>query len=325
MTGGEMLDSPEVKKKQFRMIYERLCERPRLRPHHVSKGLGIRPSSVVDRMKEAFEKGIIIGPQIRKRSFSNFRSYMYLLDCNDPTQTFEEFVRDERISYHAFLDGFCNILAISDRKLDVKDALLWGVTADYYVSYASDQSWRTSIHTMWKAVEDFNPQDYTPKGYITTHWDEEVEWSKEYELLYQEFKYNLRKPLEPLTRKNRISISKTRNFLEQLPQYCTIFMYYYPESLPAYNHRLYQFETGYEDFIIDLFSQLPTTCWFQKISGKLIAHISLLTNSVTENAQIRDVTALQIPVLIKELVRKEIIKNEAHARFECYWRKEVDV
>ncbi|MBU7038647.1 MAG: hypothetical protein HXS52_12015, partial [Theionarchaea archaeon] len=83
-------------------------------------------------------------------------------------------------------------------------------------------------------------------------------------------------------------------------------------------------ETDYEDFIIDLFSQLPTTCWFQKISGKLIAHISLLTNSVTENAQIRDVTALQIPVLIKELVRKEIIKSEAHAEFECYWRKEVD-
>jgi hypothetical protein len=323
--GGEMLDSPEVKKKQFRMIYERLCEKPRFRPHHMVKELGLRPSSVADRIREAFQKRYIVGPQIRKKSFSNLRSYMYLLDCDNPMRTFEEFVKDKNISYHAFLDGFCNILAISDRKLDIEGALLWGVTADYYVSYASDQSWRTTINNMWTAVRDFNPEDYTPKGHITTHWNEEVEWSKEHELLYQELKYNLRKPLGPLARKRGIHMGMIRNFVNQLPQYCIIFTHFYPESLPTYNHYLYIFRTEYEDFVIDLFSQLPTTCWFQRISGKLIGHISLLTSSVNqENTCIRDVTALQIPLLVKELVRKGIVKSEAHAKFECYWRKKFD-
>ncbi|MGC1121128.1 MAG: hypothetical protein WBA22_08535, partial [Candidatus Methanofastidiosia archaeon] len=220
---------------------------------------------------------------------------------------------------------FCNILAISDRKLDVGGALLWGVTADYYVSYAPDQSWRTTINNMWTAVGDFNPEDYTPTGHITTHWDEEVEWSEEHEILYQEFKYNLRKPLEPLARKRGIHMGMIRNFVKCLPQYCIIFTHFYPESLPTYSHYLYVFKTEYEDFIIDLFSQLPTTCWFQRISGKLIGHLSLLTSSVNqENTRIRDVTALQIPLLIKELVRKGIVKSEAHAKFECYWRTEVN-
>jgi hypothetical protein len=324
--GGEMLDSPEVKRKQFRMIYERLCEKPRFRPHRMAKELGLRPSSVADRMREAFQKRYIVGPQIRKKSFSNFRSYMYLLDCDNPTRTFGEFVKDKSISYHAFLDGFCNILAISDRKLDREDALLWGVTADYYVSYAPDQSWRTTINNMWTAVRDFNPKNYTPTGHIATHWNEEVEWSKEHEILYQELKYNLRKFLRPIVSgKYNMWRGKAYDFLEQLPRCCTIFTYFYPESLPTYNHRLYLFETEYEDFVIDLFSQLPTTCWFQRISDKLIGHISLLANSENqENTHIRDVTALQIPLLVKELVRKGIVKSEAHANFECYWRKKID-
>ncbi|MGC1121130.1 MAG: winged helix-turn-helix domain-containing protein [Candidatus Methanofastidiosia archaeon] len=321
-----MIVSEEQKMREYRMILDLLNKKPRIHYSEVSEILGMDARTVSSRMKEAFKRGIIVGPQIRKKSFSNLKSYMYLLDCDNPTRTFEEFVKDKSISYHAFLDGFCNILAISDRKLDIEGALLWGVTADYYVSHASDQSWRTTINNMWTAVGDFNPQDYTPTGHITTHWNETVEWSEEHEILYQEFKYNLRKPLRPIVSgKYNMWRGKAYDFLEQLPQCCTIFTYFYPEALPTYNHRLYLFETEYEDFIIDLFSQLPTTCWFQRISGKLIGHISLLTNSIgQENTRIRDVTALQIPLLVKELVRKGIVKSETHANFECYWRKEVD-
>jgi hypothetical protein len=174
-------------------------------------------------------------------------------------------------------------------------------------------------------VREFDPEDYIPKTYITNHWNETVEWSKEHEILYQEFKYDLRKLLEPIARKYGIPIGRIRNFLEQLPTYCIIFTCYYRESLSSYDECLYTFETDYEDFVIDVFSQLPATSWFYKVEDRLIAHLQIKTRpSRKESLQTEDVTGVQILLLVKDMMKKGIVRNEAHGTFKCYWRKEVD-
>jgi hypothetical protein len=103
------------------------------------------------------------------------------------------------------------------------------------------------------------------------------------------------------------------------------FFLYYRESLPAYDACLFMFKTEHEDFIIDLFSQLSTTCWFYRVSDNLIAETLLEKSSGgKENIHTRNVTELQIPLLVRDLVRKEILKSEAHAKAKCYWRKKTN-
>jgi len=159
---------------------------------------------------------------------------------------------------------------------------------------------------MREDVENFIPEDYKPKGIIKTHFDEPVKWDSEDEILYRYFKYNLRKKLSPVMKKHLISGTKLYAWLERLPEYCTIFTGYYPETLSAYDPYLYMVETDYEDFIVDLFSELPTTSTFFTISDKLFIY-----------------KELYIPLLLNELLNKEIIKSKARSITEFYWAKDL--
>jgi hypothetical protein len=223
------------------------------------------------------------------------------------------------------MEGFCNMRVESDMKLDIDGAILGGVPSDYYASYPPDQPWKTSIDNMWKMVRKFNPRDYTSKGYIETHWDETAEWSEQDEILFLEFRYDLRKPLQPLSEKNGILMGKIKDLLENLPKYCTISTSYFPLTMNAYNSFLYVFESDYEDFVIDLLSKLPTTCWFQRVSNALICHLwTLREPSKKVTGHLENIPGIQIPLLVEALLKKGIIKKENHAIKEYFWRKEIN-
>jgi hypothetical protein len=323
--GGESLDTSELRRRQFREIYEHLCEKPRFRPHHVAKEMELRPSSVGLRLKEAVEEGYIVGPQIRKKSFSNFKTYVYLANSGRSLELFDEYIKDNHIIYHEVMEGFCNLLVMSDMKLDIDGIILGGVTSDYYISHPPDQPWEISNRNMWDMVRKFDPADYTPKGYIETHWNEKAEWSEQDEILFFEFKYDLRKPLHPLLKKTGIDMQKIKSFLEQLPRYCTVFTSYFQDTVDKYDAYLYVFETDYEDFIIDLFSELTTTCWFQRVSNALIVHLWTIRGKMRKvDISKKDVPELQITLLTRELLKRGIIKKENYAYKKFYGRKEVD-
>lgn len=90
----------------------------------------------------------------------------------------------------------------------------------------------------------------------------------------REFKYDLRKLLEPLVKeKYHVWSGNAIEWLERPQQYCTIFSCYFSLTVNVYDPYSYVFETDHEDLIIDLFSEPPTRCWFQRVSGTLIAHV----------------------------------------------------
>lgn len=125
-------------------------------------------------------------------------------------------------------------------------------------------------------------------------------------------------------KKYHISGEKTYTWLKNLPEYCTLFIRYFPERFSAYDPYLFMFETDYEDFIIDLFSELPTSPFFFKGSTKLFlfANIDRRLLRSTDN-QISDITKLHIPLLIGDLLERGIIRSEAHAISEYYWVKDL--
>ena len=265
-------------------------------------------------------------PNIRKRSYSNFREYVYFVRCKDPLELYLKYSKDERIVYHAVMDGFANLWVISKEEIDIEgDVLISGLRSDYHISFAPNHSWKTAIKIMEEKTEKFDPDKYVPKGTIQTHWDETIEWDEKDEDLFRYFKYDLRKPLDPIRKEHQITSYKAWGWLKKLPECCTVYTRYFPEGILGYDPYIYVFETDYEDFIIDLFSELPTSTLFFKVSNKLILLAYVQRESVRNgsNRPISDVNELHIPLLVRSLLKRRIIKSEEHAIVNYHWGKSI--
>jgi hypothetical protein len=314
-----MINVQERWKGQYRSMYEILCKGPRILKRNMISKIGKDAGKI---LKEASEYQYIIGPQARKKSYQNLKEYMYFVKCEDPELLYLKYFEDQNIIYHVKTIGFCDLWVIAKEKIDIEgDILVEGYRSDYYVSHPPDHSWETAVEIMRKETEIFNPQDVTPQNYIQTHFDKTIKWTPEDEVLYQYFKYDLRKPPTPTLKEPGIWEHRIYDFLERLPETCTVFTDYYPDSLSAYCPYLFMFKTDYEDFIIELFSELPATSSFFRVSDKLFAYIHVpgeLTRIDDSNP-----SKLCIPLLALDLKEKGIIRNKDYLVPEYYRKKSL--
>lgn len=255
-----MTTTLEYRRRQYRIIFEIFWHRnPRVYIKDVASLLQADPSATSRRMREAIEEGYIAGPQVRKRSFLNLSEHVYLVNCMRPVKSFKKLMKDMDVTYHAMMNGFANLWITSNKRIGIKgDVVLEGLRSDYHVSFPPNHSWDTAVRKIQEKIKAFNPKDHESKGIIETHWNEAVPWDSQDETLFREFKYNLRKRVTPIMREHHISGEKLYKWLGRLSECCTIATCYYPEKFSSYDSFLYMFETDYEDFIIDLFSELPT-------------------------------------------------------------------
>jgi DNA-binding Lrp family transcriptional regulator len=304
-----MWTTREQKKRQYRSVYELFSTTPRITQKDMAVMMDLDSRTIANRIKEALKLKYIIGPQARKRSYQNLKEYMYLVKCENPELLYLKYFEDQKIVYHVKTAGFCNLWVTAKEKIDIEgDILVKGFRSDYYVSRPPDHSWETAIEIIRKETEIFKPHYATPQNYIQTHFDKTIKWTPEDELLYRYFKYNLRKPFTPPIKEHRIWERNIYNFLERLPETCTVFTDYYPDSLSAYDPYLFMFETDYEDFIIDLFSELPTTSSFFKVSDKLFVYIHV-PEQLAKISDLNLSNKFYIPLLIMNLKEKGIVKT----------------
>jgi hypothetical protein len=265
-----------------------------------------------------------VGPHINKRSYANLKEYMVLINCENPEPLYLKYREDMNIIYHAQTIGFCDLWVITKEKVDIEgDVVAEGYRSDYYFPYAPNRSWEESLQIMWKKTNNFRSKDYAVKGIIKTHLNESVQWDSEDEALYQYFKYGIRKKLSPVMKKNLISGGKLYNWFQKLPGCCTIYTGYYPETLSAYDPYLFMIETDYKDFIVELFSELPTTSTFFTVSELLFMYIHVPKRYTSGISIQKTAKKLHIPLLLNELIKREIIKSKARAITEFYWGKEL--
>jgi len=91
-----------------------------------------------------------------------------------------------------------------------------------------------------------------------------------------------------------------------------------------YNPVLYMFETDYEDFIIELFSELPTSCFFFKVSDKLFSRMYIDREFLGNlDSDIADVNQLHIPMILRTLTKKGILKRRTRAVISHHCRKDL--
>jgi hypothetical protein len=317
--------SPEERRRQYRIIYESLYENARITNIDISEKIEMSRITASNRLKDAFEQGYVTRPQIRKRSYANLKQYMFFVDCKDPLESYLQYSEDQNVVYHAVMDGFANLWVTSLDKMIIQgNILVGGPVSDMHVSFAPPHSWDEAKKIMREKVETFDPEQYEPKGIIQTHYDEQIEWDEEDELLYRYFKYDLRKLLHPIARKNHISDQRAWDWLKKLPQCCSIITKYYPQTRAAYDPYIFIFETDYEDFIIELFSEMPSSSLFFRVADTLVLFIQVereLSRKV--DSDITDVSQLYIPLLTRSMVKKGIVKSRAHAIVNYHWRKDI--
>jgi hypothetical protein len=316
--------SNEQKKKHYRVIYDAVWQDPRIFVKDLALLLDCTPNAASNRLKEAYDCHCIVGPEIRKTSYKNLREHMYFIKCENPEFLYLKYREDPCIIYHALTSGFCDLWIIAKEKIDIKgEIVLEGYRSDYHVSYAPDRTWETALEIMQKGVADFNPRSYKPQHIIQTHFDETIDWDEEDELLYRYFKCDLRKNLKPVMEKYQISAETLYSFLNNLPSTCTVFTSYFPNSLPGTDSYLFMIETDYEDFIIDLFSELPTTATFFKNRDKLFAFIHVTKPYIRTGDLSMDVSSTYIPSVVVELIKKGIVSKKKHCIVEYHKSKDI--
>ena len=312
----------ETFRRQCRLIYETFSENELVSINELNEILQIRNASRT--LKKALDEKRIVGPELRKLSKANFPEYMYFANCKDPDPLYRKYRMDERVIFHALMYGFANLWVISKEKMDIEgDVVVEGLRSDYYVAFAPEYSWDYAIQTKRKEIWEFNLNEYAPKGYIKTHSGETVKWTEKEEIMYRHFRDNLRKPFAPVMEENRISTYTLYKWLERLPECCTIATSYFPEGISEYEPYLFLFETDYEDFVVEVFSGLPTSSWFFKVSDKLFLYTHVPKRYVKEINLQPAPNRLNIPSLTTELLRKGIIRRGLRGPIEAYCVKDL--
>ncbi len=317
----EMKLTSEQKKKQYRKIYESMFSSPFIPITDISEVLGVEWRPASKRLEEAKKLQIIMGPVARPLSFFNLREYVYVFNAENPDAAYDEYCSDPRVLYNARIAGYYNTLVFSSEKIDIGgDIKVQGPRSDFHVSFAPDQSFDQALLNGLKKIEAFSPDSYSPRKYIKNHSDETVKWDENDEKLYSYFKYDLRKKVGPLIKEQQISKDIIYHFLETIEKRCTIVTAYFPESYLNHVSYLYTFNTDYEDFIIEVFSELPTTTISFKVADTLFLYVYAPRKFIWDVDPYTP-KGLRIPHIEKELFDKQVVRNKARSIIEYSWSK----
>jgi hypothetical protein len=313
------------REKQYRTIYELLWfGNPRIYVKDIASELCVNPRAASRRLKEAHDFGYVSKTQVRKRSHKNTKEFIYFVKSEYPHNLYKEYSENMNVSYHATMGGFADSWIISREKIDIEniegDVLVEGPRSDFYTSFAPNHPWEKAVKIMWKKAENFSLDDYKQKGIIETKWNETIEWDLQDEALYGYFKHDLRKPFTPVMKEHSISSGKIYKWLERMPECCTFSVRYFPERASSYDPYLFMFETDYEDFIIELFSELPTSSFFFKVSDKLFMYANVSRYSLRRmEPNMSDISQLHITLLVDYLRKRGIIKKgvDSIVKYSC--------
>jgi len=272
-------------------------------------------------IQQGIEQGVFYYPQIRKRSYRNTSEYVHFLNAPNSFKMFTDLIENNDVIYHARITGRFTMWTIAYEKIEFENSLIEGYRTDYHFTKAPNQSWDTAIEKMHNMIDLFDISDYRPTNYLKSHLDQTIYWPPVYDILFQYFKFNLRKPLTPLMKDYKIPLDTINQFLGNVDELFTTTVAYYPGGIESYEPWLFKIETDYEDFIIDLFSELPTTSLHFKVKGNLFSLLfgkrELLRNITVP----RKIEELHIPWMMDKMREKGIITHDEHGLVNCHWKK----
>lgn len=309
----------ETRKKEYRTIYELLRGKPRTSTKNVASFLESDRRSASNRLKEAFSLGYVLKPRVEKRSYQNLKEHVYFLQHRNPLEAFEAYKDLEGVRFCAVLGGPATFWMITTEDLEAQNTMVKGLRSDYHVAFAPEIGWDDALRVIHKKIEAFKPEYYLPRRMIQTHWNKLTEWDEEDEKLFCAFQHDLTKKLNPIMKENLISGQKIYEWFKRLNETCTVYTQFFPEGISAYEPYVFAMETDYEDFVIDVFSQFPTSPLFFRTGQTLFCSSHVKSGYMKKTAgPMERVEELGIPFILKTLQKKGYISRWWYSSVE-FW------
>lgn len=253
-------------------IYSYRYENPWISNKKVAKLLHRSISTVNRYAQQAEQTGQFWGPTLGL--FHPERKVALLL-FKDKWKVFKHLREHPSINYVCVCQGDWDIMTIHDGPVDFsqiagyKGKIMERAREQVFTPKVTFTSWEPCFEKMeafLTQTEDLQKSTFNPKSHHP-EWDEE-----EWEMFYY-FRSNLRKNFSTLRKKRPISWRKYKEWKDSLEKYCTIVIEYYPKGYLQYDSITFCFRTDYEQYIVELLSNLPTTFFVYKTEEYLLTNL----------------------------------------------------
>ncbi len=210
--------------------------------------------------------------------------------------------------------GFSNFQVVSEKKLNLDDdVVISGDRSDYYVTTPRRCTFDDAVQMMLKKVRngkyDISPTPLIYHNEIFQKWDEINE--KIYRCLCNDF----RKSYRTINKDIGTYTNKVLHFLRSVDQFGQVIVMYFPDGLGAYQPTTYLIETDYDSVLTDIFSCLPVSTVFYRISKYLLMKI-YLPFTLEGEMPYRSVPY----VILNELKRKKLVEKYTNSIDQYHYR-----
>ncbi len=257
-------------------IFKILLENPRISKSQMTRIFNVNPKTLDIWWKAAIEKGIIIPPVFRTKSFLNFREYFYFLKVEDPHNLYESLQeKSEVLTYFSVQIGFCNFQIISKEPIDPEgERILSGPRSDYFVTIPPNCSFEKGAQRIEQLLQDLD--SLTPRESPLQYHDTAFEpWEEKDEAIFWEICDNVRIPFASVVRSAKTYNDKAWSWFRSRDKFGDTITMFFPKGESSYQLSLYCIKTEHDSLIIDIFSQLPTSNVFYRVHDRLIMCIYL--------------------------------------------------
>jgi len=293
-------------------IFKLLIEDPRMPKLQMARKFKVNPNTMVKWWDAAIEKRIIIPPIFRRKSYSNFKEYFYFFKTKDPHKLYEFLqIKNLHITYFSVQTGFCNFQIVSKEPVKPQgEVILSGPRSDYFVIIPPKRSFEKSIKkidTILRNLDVLEPR----KSPLRFHNGEYKPWDGKDEAIFWEMCNNVRIPFTSVVQSAETYNDKAWSWFKDRDKFGDIIMFYFPKGEGSYIPSLYVIETNHDSVLIDIFSELPTTTVFYRLSGKvmMLAYLPFTLEG-------RSVVRKALSILEKE----ELVTSYTNSVIEYHYR-----
>jgi len=291
-------------------IFKLIIENPRATKKGMAKNLNVSPSSFDIWWKFAIENRIIILPIFRRKSYLNFKEYFYFLESDDPHKFFKNAQKNDNVTYCSVQTGFANIQLISKSEIDLNERIiLSGPRSNYYVSIPLNYTHKDSISKIDEKMQNIrrirseSPLKFYKKSYGP--------WGDLDEAIYWSLCNNVRKRFMHVIEETGAYSDKILDWFRNRDRFGDTITMFFPEGEKYYQLTLYMIETSYDNILIDIFSQLPTSSVFYRVDKYLIMAI-YISFPFEARSLVRRILSL--------LKEKKLVKNYTNSIVEYGYR-----
>lgn len=295
----------EEKLRRYHSIYDQIYFNPRIHVHEISKNLRLPRNTVTGYLEHMYKSEMLFGPELRLKYYYELNEYMFLVKVDDPYATFDEVNNDPNIIYCSIFLGDWNIMIFAEKNYDpthvsgYKDLIYKGQRHDILTPRTTLRDWKSAFRKMKVEASEFQPERTREPNSILDppDWDEE-EWK-----LFYEYKYDFRRKVTPVLRKNLISSDKFYQWIKDLPGHAGINLRFYPDGYGNYTHFAFLFRTQFPTAVVNLLSNLPTTPGCTVVDGGVLAIVSIKS----------DLTVGELSATTRQMKKSGMIEGFSHA------------